>query len=293
LGVLYDENYTGAGIKVSEILAGGPLDKAKNKIKTGDIITAINGKQIQAAENWNKELLNLEGKNILLTIKSGSTTFSETLKPINMGEEYGSMYRRWVELMEHKVDSLSNGALGYLHIRGMNDSSFRDVYERALGKNISKKALVVDTRFNGGGWLHDDLNTFLSGEEYLKFRVQGEEVKGGEPVSRWTKPSIVIMSEGNYSDAYIFPYIYKQNGIGKLVGMPVAGTGTAVWWEQQIDPTIVFGIPMIATIGKEGRPTENMQLEPDILVPLPYTDFLNGEDSQLKAAVDELLKEVE
>ena len=149
----------------------------------------------------------------------------------------------------------------------MNDSSFRDVYENALGKNLTKKALVVDTRFNGGGWLHDDLNTFLSGEEYLKFAPQGETVKGGEPMTRWNKPSIVLMSEGNYSDAFIFPYIYKQNNIGKLVGMPVAGTGTAVWWERQIDPTIVFGIPMVATIGAEGRPTENMELEPDILVP--------------------------
>jgi len=75
--------------------------------------------------------------------------------------------------------------------------------------------------------------------------------------------------------------------------MPVAGTGTAVWWEQQIDPTIVFGIPMIATMGKEGRPTENLQLEPDILVPLPYAEFLNGKDPQLEAAVKALVKEVE
>jgi C-terminal processing protease CtpA/Prc len=100
------------------------------------------------------------------------------------------------------------------------------------------------------------------------------------------------MSESNYSDAFIFPYVYKQNGIGKLVGMPVAGTGTAVWWETQIDPTIVFGIPMIATIGKEGRPTENLQVEPDIKVPLPYEDFLAGRDTQLEAAVKEMLKEI-
>ena len=111
-------------------------------------------------------------------------------------------------------------------------------------------------------------------------------------MTRWTKPSIVVMSEGNYSDAFIFPYVYKQNGIGKLVGMPVAGTGTAVWWERQIDPSIVFGIPMVATIGAEGKPTENMELEPDILVPLPYNQFLDGHDPQLQAAVNELLKEV-
>ena len=161
-----------------------------------------------------------------------------------------------------------------------------------MGKNIYKKALVVDTRFNGGGWLHDDLNTFLSGNLYLQLAPQGNLLKGGESLTRWTKPSIVVMSESNYSDAYIFPYIYKQNGIGKLVGMPVPGTGTAVWWERQIDPTIVFGIPMIATIGAEGRPTENLQVNPDIEVPLPYNEFLNGKDPQLEVAVKELLSEI-
>ena len=107
-------------------------------------------------------------------------------------------------------------------------------------------------------------------------------------MSRWNKPSAVVMSEGNYSDAFIFPYIYKQNGLGKLIGMPVAGTGTAVWWETQIDPTLVFGIPMVATIGKEQRPTENLQVEPDIRVPLPYEDFLTGKDPQLEAAIKAL-----
>ncbi|MGB8706125.1 MAG: S41 family peptidase [Gillisia sp.] len=292
LGLLYDETYQGPGIKVSEVISGGPLDTAKSKVKAGDIITKINDQPIEKDENWNKYLLNLQDKNTLLSVKDGNSTFDEAVKPVSMGEENRLMYKRWTDIMAHKVDSLSDGQLGYVHIQGMNDSSFRDVYENALGKNLNKKALVVDTRFNGGGWLHDDLNTFLSGKEYLKFAPQGEVIKGGEPMTRWTKPSIVIMSEGNYSDAFIFPYVYKQNGIGKLVGMPVAGTGTAVWWERQIDPSIVFGIPMVATIGAEGKPTENMELEPDILVPLPYNDFLNGHDPQLQAAVKELLKEV-
>ena len=88
-----------------------------------------------------------------------------------------------------------------------------------------------------------------------------------------------------------FLKLYKEQGIGKLIGMPVAGTGTAVWWEFQIDPTMPFGIPMIATIGKENRPTENLQVEPDIRVPLPFEDFLSGKDTQLEAAVQEMLKE--
>lgn len=292
-GVLYDESYQGKGVKISTIIPNGPLDKADNKIKSGDIIVEINGQEINAEDNWNRYFNNIIGENTLLTIQQGSTTFNQTIKPISLRQQNELMYKRWVKTMEDITDSLSNGKLAYVHVRGMNDNSFRDVYENVMGRSIDKKALIVDTRFNGGGWLHNDLNTFLSGEEYLKFAPQGKVTKGGEPLDRWTKPSIVIMSEGNYSDAFIFPYVYKQNKIGKLVGMPVPGTGTAVWWERQIDPTIVFGIPMVATIGEEGRPTENLELQPDILVPLPYSKFLNGIDTQLEKAIEELLKEVE
>ncbi|GGZ37433.1 tricorn protease [Echinicola pacifica] len=292
LGLLYDETYKGDGIRISEVIPAGPLDNADKKIKKGDIITAINGVEIPAEDNWNKYLNNIAGKNIVLSMRSGSRDFEQTLKPVSLGAQNQWMYQRWVNTMDHMVDSLSNGKLGYVHVKGMNDGSFRDVYETVLGKNMNKEALVVDTRFNGGGWLHDDLNTFLSGKTYMEFSPQGEKVKGGEPMSRWTKPSIVLMSEGNYSDAFIFPFIYQQNGIGKLVGMPVAGTGTAVWWERQIDPSIIFGIPMIGTMGTDGVVTENVELEPDIIAPLPYEDFLKGTDSQLETAIREMLKEV-
>ncbi|WP_027136930.1 S41 family peptidase [Gaetbulibacter saemankumensis] len=292
LGLLFDETYTGEGIKVSEVISGGPLDTSENKIEAGAIIEKINGKSIASNDNWNKYLNNIAGKNILLSVVKGNKTFTQTVKPVSKSFESELMYKRWVKIMEERVDKLSQGKLGYVHIRGMNDGSFRDVYENVLGKNLDKEALVVDTRFNGGGWLHDDLNTFLSGDEYLKLAPQGNVLKGGESLNRWTKPSIVLMSEGNYSDAFIFPYIYKQNGLGKLVGKPVPGTGTAVWWEHQIDPTLIFGIPMIATIGKEGRPTENLEINPDIEVDLPYNDFLYGEDPQLETAVNELLKDI-
>jgi Tol biopolymer transport system component len=291
-GLLYDETYAGAGIKVTEVLAGGPLDNATNKIKAGDIIQKINGNAIEPNTNWNKLMLNKQDKNTLLTIKPAKgSAFEETLKPISTGAESGLMYQRWVKTMDDMVTKMSGGKVGYVHIRGMNDASFRDMYDKVMGEDLGKEALIVDTRFNGGGWLHDDLNTFLSGKQYLKFAPQGHVLKGGEPMDRWQKPSCVLMSQSNYSDAFIFPYIYKENGIGKLIGMPVPGTGTAVWWERQIDPTIVFGIPMVGTIGAEGWTTENHQVEPDIRVPLPYKDFLSGKDPQLAAGVKEMLKE--
>lgn len=293
LGVLYDETYTGNGLKIAEVISGGPLDKAGSKVKAGTIIEKIDGEAITDNIDWARLLNQKTDKNTLLSLYDGQTHWDETVKPISNFEEGSLLYKRWVNKMTELVDKLSGGKIGYVHVQGMNDGSFREVFDRVMGRNLDKKALIVDTRFNGGGWLHDDLNTFLTGKQYLQFAPQGNKTLGGEPIARWQKPSCVLMSEGNYSDAFIFPYIYKQNGIGKLIGMPVAGTGTAVWWETQIDPTIVFGIPMVATIGKENRPTENLQVEPDIKVTLPYEHFLAGKDDQLEAAVKEMLKEVQ
>lgn len=293
LGLLYDETFSDKGIKVTEVIVGGPLDKASSKVDAGSTILQIDGHPVGDDTDWAKFLNRKAGQYVHISgITSNGAHFSETVKPITSAEENTLMYKRWVKNRRDYVEKLSEGKIGYVHIEGMNDGSFREVYDRVMGENSEKLAIVIDTRFNGGGWLHDDLNTFFSGKEYLKFAPQGNILKGGEPMSRWTKPSAVVMSEGNYSDAFIFPYIYKQNGLGKLIGMPVPGTGTAVWWESQIDPTLVFGIPMVATIGNEQRPTENLQVEPDIRIPLPYEDFLNNKDPQLDAAVNELLEKV-
>lgn len=294
LGLLYDETYSGNGLKVTEVIAGGPVDKAASKIKAGYIIEKIDGQPVGDDADWSLLLNRKANKNTLISVydPKTNTRLDEIVKPITFAEESALMYKRWVNKMRSMVDKLSGGKVSYVHVQAMNDGSYRTVVDEVMGKNRDKQALIVDTRFNGGGWLHNDLNTFLSGTTYMHYAPQGHTVNSTEPMDRWQRPSCVIMSEGNYSDAFMFPYIYKQNNVGKLIGMPVPGTGTAVWWETQIDPTIVFGIPMVATIGKENRPTENMQLEPDIKVPLQYEDFLNGKDSQLEAAVQEMLKEI-
>jgi tricorn protease len=293
LGLLYDEKNTGDNLKVTEVILGGPIDKANSKLKAGSIITKIDNENITSTVDWAKFLNKKIGKLTLISgFDANGVAFQEAVKPISFAEESGLMYNRWIKKMNHMTEKLSNGKVGYVHVQGMNDGSFREVFDQVMGKNFEKKALIVDTRFNGGGWLHDDLNTFLSGKRYLDFAPQGNRLKDAEPLGKWTKPSCVIMCEGNYSDAFIFPYIYKQNGIGKLIGTGVPGTGTAVWWETQIDPTMVFGIPMVATIGKENRPTENLQVEPDFPVELKYEDYLNGTDKQLEKAVQEMLKSI-
>ncbi|UBM62421.1 peptidase S41 [Candidatus Sulfidibacterium hydrothermale] len=294
LGMLYDETKGGKGLIVKVIITGGPMDNAKAKVKPNDILEKIDGVQITNDFDWAKLLNHKAGKFTRLTFYDPATkkSWDEVIQPISSQEENTLIYKRWDHIMQKMTDSLSHGQIGYVHIHSMDEQSYRTVFGKVLGKNFNKKALIVDTRFNGGGWLHDQLVTFLTGKFYLKFAPQGHVVPGGESMNRWDKPSCVLINQGNYSDAFIFPYVYKELKIGKLIGMPVPGTGTVVWWERQIDPTLVFGIPMIASMGvNEKHFTENHELEPDIKVPSPYNQILNGYDPQLKAAVKEMLKE--
>ena len=202
------------------------------------------------------------------------------------------LYKRWVRQREQMVERLSGGRVGYVHIEGMDSPSYRELYHKALGKYRTCDALIVDTRHNGGGWLHDDLVTFLGGKEYCTFTPRGQYI-GHEPFNKWTKPSCVLMGEDNYSDASGFPYAYRSLGLGKLIGAPVPGTMTAVWWETQVNALLVFGIPQVGNWGtKDQRYIENFQVEPDILVYNTPEATLSGRDLQLEAAVAEMLKEI-
>ncbi|MBE0650874.1 MAG: PD40 domain-containing protein [Bacteroidales bacterium] len=294
LGMLYDETKGGNGLVVEDIITRGPMDNAQTKVKSGDILEKIDGVQIDNDFDWAKLLNHKAGSFTRLSFFDPSTkkSWDEVIKPISSGEEQELMYDRWVDIMQKMTDSLSHGQIGYVHVKEMNEQSYRTVFGKVLGKNFNKKALIVDTRFNGGGWLHDHLVTFLDGKLYMQFAPQGHLLPDGESMDKWDKPSCVLISQSNYSDAFMFPYIYKELKIGKLIGMPVPGTGTAVWWERQIDPTLVFGIPMVASKGvNETHFTENHELEPDIKVDNPYNKVLNGQDPQLEAAVKEMLKE--
>ena len=290
LGIFADPEHQGAGIKILEVIERSPLALLDDPVATGTVIEKINEDPIAAGENLAKRLNRLAGKRVLLTLKTpDGKSLEEVIRPISLGAEGELLYRRWVKMMRTKTEELSDGKIGFVHIRGMNDGAFRDLYSQVFGYHSDKKALIVDTRFNGGGWLTEDLTSFLSGEAFLRFYPREQEKLGGEPLFRWDRPSAVIIGEGNYSDAHIFPYAYKTMKIGKLVGMPVAGTGTAVWWERLIDKECLFGIPQTSTLDTEGNYLENTQLEPDLKVANTPENRESGADKQLEEAVKHLL----
>ena len=289
LGIFADTTYKGDGIRIAEIIAQGPLDKARLGIKKGMIIEEIDGVAIKQGEDYYPLLQGKAGKQTIVTFYDPSTkkNIIEKVKPVSYGEQNELLYKRWVDSRRELVNKLSGGRLGYVHIQGMDSRSFRTVYSELLGLNRQKEAVIVDTRHNGGGWLHDDLVTLLGGKVYEKFVPRGQFI-GNDPFNKWTKPSVVLMCEDNYSNAHGFPYVYKQLGIGKLIGAPVPGTMTAVWWENQIDPSIVFGIPQVGVQDMDGNYLENQELQPDIEVYNTPESVVRGEDKQIEAAVNEL-----
>ena len=291
LGAIFDNDYDGDGLLIDEIVAMGPMDKASVKIKPGMIIESIDGQPVKAGRDYYPALSGKSGKQVMLQVKDPSTgkTFEQQIKASNAGDRSNLLYRRWVERNRAIVDSLSSGRVGYIHIKGMDSPSFRQTFHELLGRYRNCDAVVIDTRHNGGGWLHEDLAILLSGTKFATFEPRGQYV-GQDPFNRWTKPSCVLMCEDNYSNAHGFPWTYQTLGIGKLIGAPVPGTMTAVWWENQIDPTIVFGIPQVGMKDMQGRWLENLELQPDIEIYNTPEQQLNGNDAQLRTAVEEMLR---
>lgn len=293
LGLFFDEDYTGDGLKIAEVIKGSEIACKQTDVKSGCIIEKIDGTEIKAGMDYFPLLDGKIGKPVRLTIRPKSgRSFDVTTKGMSMNAVDDLLYKRWVDRNRQLVDSLSGGRLAYVHVRAMNSESFRTVYRELLSdKNRNREAVIVDDRHNGGGWLHDDLCTLLNGKEYQNFMPRGNYI-GRDPFNKWTKPSCVLICEDDYSNGHGFPMVYKTLGIGKLIGTPVAGTMTAVWWETMIDNTMIFGIPQVGCMTLDGKYAENTQLNPDITVYNTPEDFLNGNDRQLKAAIEEMMKQI-
>ena len=289
----YDTEHTGNGIKIKEIIEGSPLVQGDKKVVAGVIIEAIDGQTIRPGMNFYSLLNRKAGVSCIVSFYNPATNkrWKERVKPISIGSENELRYQRWIKRNRALVHQLSNGEIGYMHVRNMSDSSFREFLDETMGEEINKKALIVDTRFNTGGDLVDDLTTFLSGKPYMEFH-HGGKIVGRESQRRWIKPSVMLVAESNYSDAHCTPVAYRDLEIGKIIGMPVPGTCSFVWWER-IQNGMVFGIPNMQVTDMAGDVLENKQLEPDILVKNTFEDITKGKDDQIEAAVKELQTQID
>lgn len=293
LGLLFDMDYTGPGMRVAEVIAGGPMDRADSHIVPGAILESVDGRDITPETDLSRLLTDRAGQRTLVAyhLPSG-TRYEETVRPVGNGKMGDLLYKRWVRSRAAYVDSISGGRLGYVHLESMDDDSFRRMYSDLLGKYNDREGVVVDVRWNGGGRLHEDVEVLLSGQKYFTQEIRGTETCD-MPSRRWNKPSVMVISEACYSNAHGTPWVYKNRGLGQLVGMPVPGTMTSVNWVRMQDPTMIYGIPVIGYRLPDGSFLENQQLEPDIKVANAPEDIVRGKDAQLDAAVASLLRRLD
>lgn len=293
LGLLFDWGYAGDGLLVEEVVERGPFDRAASKMAAGAVIESIDGVAIKAGEDYFPLLNRKAGKRTLIGFRTAEgERVEEVMKPVTTAAMSAVLYKRWVKRAAAEVERLSGGRLGYVHIQSMGDPSFRTVYSDILGRYNHCEGIVIDTRFNGGGRLHEDVEVLFSGEKYLTQEIRGKN-SCDMPSRRWNKASIMLMGEANYSNAHGTPWVYKFKEMGSLVGMPVPGTMTSVTWETLQDPTLYFGIPVVGYRTADGSYLENKQLEPDVKVANSKELVVEGRDEQLEAAVRQLLQEID
>ncbi|RPD40869.1 S41 family peptidase [Chitinophaga barathri] len=291
LGVFYDLTYKGPGMAIKEVMKGGRLDDPAFKVTPGTVIEMIDGEKVSADKDFAAYLDRKAGKKILLGLREGNSTRQIQVKPVTPEKEFDLLYERWIKRNEAETDKLSNGQLGYVHLYRMNDGAYRRTYEEVLGKFPGRKGMVVDTRFNRGGDLASELIMFLSGKK-IRENTTDRFLVYSEPAFRWTKPSIVLACEANYSDGHCFVHDYQVLKMGKLVGMPVPGSCTWMTGQTLHDNAMHFSVPTLGVKDLEGRYLENSQTQPDIEVMNTYDTVAAGRDQQLEAAIRALMKDI-
>lgn len=295
LGVSYDRAHTGPGVRIERVLDGGPADVPGSHLVPGAVILSVDGAAIGPDDGIAPLLNHKVAKTVLLTVAApgGTGVAEQVVTPVAFAEEVSLAYRRWVEERRAIVARLSGGRLGYVHVAAMNDGEMRNVYSELIGRYGKAEGAVVDVRFNVGGFLHDQLLTFLTGNRHSGLFTRTGADLGLSPFDRWARPTALVQNAFSYSDGSIFPAYYKREAVGPIVGDRVPGTGTAVYDAPQLEPRLTLAVAQLGFRTKEGRFFENAEIVPDILVPTEPNFIIDGRDPQLEAAVAALLAKID
>lgn len=296
LGVIWEESYTGPGLKVARVIKKSPADRAESKLSAGDIVSAINGVALAPDTNPDDLLADTVGERTLLAVTSleGKTREMVILPAVPTAISLW-LYDDWVESRRQLTHQLSDGKLAYLHIRAMDRVS-QDKFEAGLyAEAYSRDGLLIDVRDNGGGSTTDYLLTMLTQPQHAY--TIGRDGAPGYPVDRlpyypWHKPAALLINESSYSNAEIFAHAFHTIGRGPLIGKQTFGavlsTGAAVLLDGSTIRTPGRGWYNIKT----GDNEEHDGARPDIAVEITPSDELAGRDPQLEAAVKTLMKTV-
>lgn len=294
------------GVRVDRVVPNSPADREVSTLNPDDVITSVDDQSVTEVNNFYSLLADKVDTPTLLVVENSNGNQREVvIEPT--GSLNDELYNQWVEKRKELTTKYSNGQLGYIHVEGMNWPSFERFERELVATGEGKKGIVIDVRYNGGGWTTDYLLTVLNYRQHAFTIPRGatpnlEENKMnfrdhypfGErlPLSSWTENSITLANQNSYSNAEIFSHAYKNLDLGTLVGEPTFGavisTGGAGLMGNSFVRLPFRGWYVKAT----NKNMEHGPAIPDIEVH-NAPDYRTGEDTQLKRAVDELLKQIE
>lgn len=291
LGLYYDDAWRGAGMRIAGVIAGGPADQPESALRPGAIILAVDGVEITPEIDIHHLLNRRGGREALLSIQpaEGDAPVAQTIRPVSGALENVLAYRQWLTQRRKMVAELSGGRLGYVHIPLMNLAGYQAAFGEVFGRYVDAEGLIIDVRANGGGNLHDQLMSMLTGVTNSALVSRDGDVLYTNPRGRWDRPSVVIGDAQSYSDGSVFPTIYQSEGVGPVIGAPIPGTGTAVVQPPLIDSRLHYGVPEIGFRLNDGRFFENMEVQPDVLILNDPESIAAGRDLQLEGAIETLL----
>lgn len=278
--------------KVSFIYKDGPADKDYVRLDPGNYIIAIDGHEVKAGDNFWKYLTAVRGQKIEFTVNSkpvAEGAWLTKVEPISNMAYTTLQYERWVRQRRDIVDKLSNGEIGYLHIRQMDAASLRR-FERDLVENHNKKALIIDQRFNPGGGIDQELLEILSQRQYQVTKNR-DSVQISRPQQGFFGPMVVMENERSTSDAEVFPDGFRTLGLGKVVGKTTYGAVIGTGAYRLLDGSTIR-TPATGLWNVKGYNLENYGVPPDVDVDNTPADFLAGRDAQLEKAVEVLQQQI-
>jgi len=294
LGIELEPDSAAGRYRVTYVYEDGPTDKDWVRVKTGDYLIAINNKPVKAGDDYWALLNNRLNRKVDVTFNSKpaeDAAWHTRIEAISANAYSQLRYERWVRDRRKKVDEMSGGRIGYLHIQAMNQPSLRK-FEKEIREFRNKEALVIDQRWNGGGNIEQELLAILVQRQYQIWVPRGTEASG-RPFAGFFGPKIVLQNWRSASNAEMFPAGFRALGLGKVVGTPTMGAVIGTGSYSLIDGSTVR-TPGTGVYLADAKHTnmENYGVQPDMLVDNKPEDVLAGRDRQLEAAVDELMKQL-
>ncbi|MGE0493083.1 MAG: DPP IV N-terminal domain-containing protein [Vulcanimicrobiota bacterium] len=279
--------------KVSGVLAEGPAGLAG--VKVGDVLTAVNGEPLEATTNLDQVLSHQVGRKVALTLESQGDTKEVVVAPVTAGQERNLRYREWVDSNRQKVEELSGGRLGYVHIADMSSGALEQLYQDLDATNQAREGIVIDVRNNNGGFVNAYALDVFARKGYLSMTNRDTPTAPARRLLGQRSlelPTILLTNRQTLSDGEDFSEGYRALKLGKVVGEPTSGWILFTSGAELVDGTRIR-LPFSEVLDHRGQPMEMNPRPVDVAVDRPLGESYTDRDVQLETAVSELLSQMD